>query len=82
MGAVTAAVDGDTILVEPGTYFESVTISNKSVFIASLFLISGNENHIDQTILDGNNGTQAIQITSSAGSATTIWGLTIRNAED
>lgn len=82
MGAVNAAADGDTILIEPGTYSGSITISNKSVFLASLFLITGNKDYIDQTILDGNNGNQVIRITSSAGSATTIWGLQIRNGDD
>ena len=50
---VTAAVTGDTVLVWPGTYYESIYIEEKGITLGSLTLTTGDENYIHQTIIDG-----------------------------
>jgi len=51
--AVVASESGDTILVQPGTYsIDRRILIGKSITIASLYHTTGNENFIDQTILD------------------------------
>ncbi len=50
---INAAMNGDTVLVEDSTYFENIKFMGKAITIASHFLIDGNEEHIDNTIIDG-----------------------------
>ncbi|HXV63605.1 MAG TPA: right-handed parallel beta-helix repeat-containing protein, partial [Vicinamibacteria bacterium] len=76
-----AATSGDTILVAPGTYVGSLTIS-KAITLGSHFITTGDPSFITSTILDGGNGSFVITIPSSAGDRPTIQGLTIQNAGD
>ena len=50
---IDAANRGDTVLVAPGTYNESVNLSVSSLTLASWYLTTSDETYIDQTILDG-----------------------------
>jgi len=50
---IDACVDSDTILVYPGTYFENLVIIEKAITLGSLYLTTGDESYISQTIIDG-----------------------------
>ncbi|MBW6474383.1 MAG: T9SS type A sorting domain-containing protein [Anaerolineaceae bacterium] len=54
---VNAASDGDTVLVHPGTYhsnnYVNVNIQNKSITLASLYLITQDTSFVSQTVIDG-----------------------------
>jgi len=78
---IDAAQDGDIVLVAPGTYVENLTISKKSITLASHFLATGDEQYIANTIIDGNK-LSVIKVTQSAGPNTKIIGLTIRNGDN
>ena len=52
--AIDAAVNGDTILVQPGTYVENINFNGKNIIVASLFLTTADTSYIYQTIIDGN----------------------------
>ncbi|MCD4732348.1 MAG: T9SS type A sorting domain-containing protein [Bacteroidales bacterium] len=54
---INAAMNGDTVLVEDSTYFENIKFMGKAITVASHFLIDGNEDHIDNTIIDGSTAT-------------------------
>ena len=56
---INAATDGDTVLVENGTYYENIRFMGKAITVASRFLIDGDEDHIDNTIIDGSSGIQS-----------------------
>ncbi len=80
--AINAAVDGDVILVSLGVYNENLTISGKTITLASEFYNSGNPSDISSTIIDGGGSGAVITIGASVGPDTSIIGFTIRNAED
>jgi parallel beta-helix repeat protein len=80
--ALNAASSGDTILVAPGTYQESIDMPNKFLLLASWFLTTGDTSYISQTILDGNGSSRVIGIPGSVATSPTITGFTIQDADD
>lgn len=68
--AIDAAQDGDTLLVAPGTY-SPVIISDKQLTLASLFLVTGDESYINNTIINANGGlSSVIKITNNTKTVT------------
>jgi hypothetical protein len=51
--AINAAVNGDTVLVSPGTYFENIRFRGKKIIVSSLFLTTGNYTYINSTTING-----------------------------
>jgi hypothetical protein len=51
--AINAAVNGDTVLVSPGTYFENIRFRGKKIIVSSLFLTTGNYSYITSTTING-----------------------------
>jgi len=76
--AISASVDGDTILVYPGRYIENVDYSGKNITIASLELTTGNPTYRDSTIIDGNRNGSVVEISQNVNNAS-IYGFTIVN---
>jgi len=52
-GGIDAAEDRDTVLVQPGIYQENINYNSMNIVIGSLFLTTGNEDFIAQTVIDG-----------------------------
>ena len=50
---IDAALFMDTILVADGHYFENIDFSGKPITVASEFIIDGDTNHINNTIING-----------------------------
>ena len=50
---INVAVDGDTVLVQPGTYVENINYNGKNINVASLFLTTQDTTYISNTIIDG-----------------------------
>lgn len=50
---IDAATNGDTVLVADGTYLENINFKGKAVTVASHFIMDGDTNHIDNTVIDG-----------------------------
>jgi parallel beta-helix repeat protein len=79
--AIDAANNGDVVLVSPGTYSGPLTL-NKAATLASWFFTTGDEANISNTILDGGNGSNIIDIPAGTPDRPTIMGFTIQNAND
>ncbi len=60
--AVSASSSYDTVLVYPGRYFESITISNDNISLVSLEESTGAAAYIDSTIIDGTHTVGGIMV--------------------
>lgn len=80
---IDASSDGDTVLVQPGTYFENLLIDTASnnIVLGSLYLTTNNPTYIDATIIDGNQyGLPCIRVKSTGTLPSEIVGFTLQNA--
>jgi hypothetical protein len=75
---IDASGDGDTVLVQPGSYSENVNFNGHNIVLASLFLTTGDTSYIEQTIIDGYPGGTVITVNSGEDSTAMITGLVIQ----
>ena len=83
---IEKAVDGDTILVAPGTYHENIDFLGKKIVLASRFVLKGDTTIISKTILDGSkavnkDSASVVRFVSGEDSTSVIVGFTIQNGE-
>ena len=50
---IDAANNGDIVLVADSTYYENINFKGKAITVASNYIIDGDTNHINNTIIDG-----------------------------
>jgi hypothetical protein len=50
---INAANTGDTVLVDTGTYLENINFMGKAITVASNFIMDGDTNHINNTVING-----------------------------
>jgi len=70
--AITAAVDGDTVVVRPGTYVENIDFLGKAITVQS-------EQGPDVTIIDGNSAGTVVTFESGEDHTSVLEGFTIQN---
>ena len=76
--AVDSSMDGDTILVYPGMYYENIDLTGKGIVLAGTWLINQEDSLIHQTIIDGNQNGSCIK-SESGNQLTEIIGLTLQH---
>jgi len=76
---IDAAVDADTVLVQPGTYVENINYNGKLITVASLFLTTQDTTYISQTIIDGNENGSVVTFEDGEDPSTLLTGFTITN---
>ena len=76
---INVAVDGDTVLVQPNTYFENINYYGKNITVASLYLTTQDTSYISQTIIDGNQIASVVTFDSGEDSTTVLTGFLITN---
>ncbi len=76
---IDAAVDADTVLVQPGTYTENINYNGKNITVASLFLTTQDTTCISQTVIDGNQSGSVVTFESGEDSTAVLCGFTITN---
>ena len=51
--AILGASEGDTVLVDPGTYFENLNFKGKNILVSSLYLLGSDTSFIFRTVING-----------------------------
>ena len=75
---IDAAVEGDTVLVYPGTYYENIDFSGKNIVVSSLQLTTGDNSYIYNTIIDGGFAGDVVSITNNETLSAVLNGFTIQ----
>lgn len=80
--AINTSVNGDTVLVQPGTYFENLNLRGKNIVLTSLFYQNFNYSAIQSTIINGStpvspDSASCILIINHEDSTTVVQGFTI-----
>ena len=78
---IDASVDGDIVLVQPGTYVENINFAGKAVILGSLFYTTQDISYISQTIIDGNQDGSVVTFESEEDSISILSGFTITNGQ-
>ena len=76
---IDASAVGDIVLVQPGIYFENIDFNGRIVYVASLFLTTGDTSYISSTVIDGSSSGSTVRFASGEGSHSVINGFTIQN---
>ena len=52
---IDISLNGDTVLVSPGEYFENINLHGKNILLTSYYYASGNYSDIENTIINGSS---------------------------
>jgi len=77
---IDSAVNGDTVLVHPGTYVENINYNKKIIVVGSLFLTTNDTSYISSTILDKNQMGPVVTFIDVQDSSAVLSGFTISNS--
>ena len=78
--AIDAACDGDTIIVEKGTYFENINFRGKNIILTSTD--PNDPCVVAATIIDGNNLDSVVTFAGTENATCVLSGFTIQNGFD
>jgi len=76
---IDASTNGDTVLVQPGTYIENINFNGKNIVVGSLTLTTGDTSYISQTAIDGNQNGSVVTFENGEDTTATINGFTLTN---
>ncbi len=76
---IDSSSDGDTVLVQPGTYYENINFNGHKCVLGSMCLTTTDSSYISQTIIDGDSSGSVITFESGEDSTTVILGFTIQS---
>ena len=74
---INIAVNGDTVLVQTGTYVENIDFSGKLITVGSLFLTTQDTTYMSSTIIDGNSSGSVVTFQTNEDSTAILIGFTI-----
>jgi parallel beta-helix repeat protein len=75
--AIDVAINGDTIVVAPGTYYENINFNEKNIVLTSID--PTDTNIVAATIIDAGGSGKVVTLSSSQTSACELTGFTITN---
>ena len=76
---IDAASPGDTVLAHPGVYRENINFGGKNITVGSLFITTGDEDYILQTVIDGNRNGRVVTFVNGEVASAKLSGFTITN---
>jgi hypothetical protein len=76
---IDASSDGDTVLVQPGTYYENINFNGHNIVLGSLFLTTGDTSYIDQTVIDGDSAGTVVVFENGESATSVLTGFTVQN---
>jgi hypothetical protein len=76
---IESARDGDTILVHPGVYAETVNLQGKEIVVGSLILTTGDPAFIDSTVIEPDGQTAGVVFDHEETRRSVLRGFTIRH---
>jgi len=84
--AINSSVNGDTIIVAPGTYFENINFRGKNILLSSYFLFDEDIGFINTTIIDGSkpqipDSASVVSFLSGEKNTAILKGFTITGGE-
>lgn len=78
---INAANNGDTVLVLPGVYFDTINFNGKDIVVASRFLFTQDTVDVSQTVIDGNHiNSRLVKFISGETRSARLVGFTITHA--
>ncbi|UCC78962.1 MAG: right-handed parallel beta-helix repeat-containing protein [Candidatus Zixiibacteriota bacterium] len=78
---IDASYERDTVLVQPGEYFENVQIAYKNIVLASHFLTTQDTSYIPLTVIDA-NFSGIVLFLYNVNNNTSVIGFTLRNGRN
>ena len=80
--AINASVNGDTVLVAPGTYYENIIFRGKRIVLTSWYALDLHTAYIDSTIINGSqpenpDSASCVRIINGENNSTVLQGFTI-----
>jgi len=74
---IDASAPGDTVLVQPGTYPENIDFNGHEITLGSLYLTTGDEHFIAETVIDGQDTGTVVRFVNGEDRAALLTGFTI-----
>jgi len=76
---IIAAVEGDSVLVEPGTYYENIDFIGKGITVCSWYCTTQDTSYISQTVIDGNQSGSVALFENQENILSLLSGFTLTN---
>ena len=74
---IDASSDGDTIIIDPGTYEGTVNFNGKNIVLGSQFLTTGDASYISTTIIDAKQKGSVVRFENNETNGAALVGLTL-----
>ena len=74
---IDASTNGDTVLVQPGTYVENINFNGHNITLGSLFLITGDNSYVLSTVIDGDSSGSVVTFSGGEDRTAMLVGLTL-----
>ena len=78
-GGIDSSSTGDTVLVQPGIYYENINYNGKNIVVGSLFITTGDTTYISRTVMDGSGLVTVVKFNNLEDSTAVLSGFTIQN---